>query len=167
MTGFVYFMQAGASGPVKIGFSGTSVERRIAGNQTGCPQPIALLGVVVGDIQLERRFHKAFRTCALRGEWFTPHPRLISFIKKVAKPLPTAIAEKPPDLTPLAELAWMIDHEFEARGAFARRIGISEAYLSQVLSGKRPLARMPAGKLLRFSMAAGVPLERLAGGLAE
>lgn len=53
------------------------------------------------------------------------------------------------------------------RADFAKAVGIGKAYLSQILSGKRPLSRLPAGTLLRFSKVSGIALERLAGGAPD
>lgn len=168
MTGFVYFLQAGEAGAIKIGFSATSVERRIHGNQVGCPERLIVLGVVAGDVALEKRLHKAFRPCALRGEWFAPHRRLIAFIGKVAKPLkeplPSAevlIKVRPLNMTAIEELAWAIDHKMRTRREFAKSVGIGDAYLSQILSGVRPLSRLPLATAFKISQAAGLPIEWL------
>lgn len=55
MIGFVYFVQAGPDGPIKIGFTGgrASLERRLNGIQVSCPYRINLLGVMVGDQAVE------------------------------------------------------------------------------------------------------------------
>jgi hypothetical protein len=167
MTGYVYFLQAGEGGPIKIGFSASSVERRLHGNQVGCPAPLTLLGVIEGDVQLERRFHVAFRSCALRGEWFKPHRRLISFIRTVARPLAAPRPEKPANLTVLQELGWEIDDRFGSRGSFAKEVGIGEAYLSQILTGARPTGRLPFELAIRIAQASGLPLEQLAAAVSQ
>jgi transcriptional regulator with XRE-family HTH domain len=62
------------------------------------------------------------------------------------------------ELTVLDELARSVVN----RADFAKAVGIGQVYLSQILTGKRPLARLPAGTLLKFSKISGIPLERLA-----
>jgi len=62
----------------------------------------------------------------------------------------------------LDELARSIDRRPGKRADFAREVGIGQAYLSQILSGKRPLSRLPMGTVRKFSKASGIPLERLA-----
>lgn len=53
------------------------------------------------------------------------------------------------------------------RADFAKAVGIGQVYLSQILTGKRPLSRLPAGTLLKFSKLSGIPMERLATGSDE
>lgn len=61
----------------------------------------------------------------------------------------------------------LLKEKIDAEGThtdFAKAVGIGRAYLSQILSGKRPLARLPAETLLRFSKVSGIPMEQLASG---
>jgi transcriptional regulator with XRE-family HTH domain len=63
--------------------------------------------------------------------------------------------------TGLQELAAAID----ARGSrrdFARKVGIGEPYLSMILSGKRPLSRLPFQTVLLLSEHTGIPADRFA-----
>jgi hypothetical protein len=162
MTGYVYFLRAGNDGPIKIGFSSTSVERRIHGNQVGCPHKLIFLGVMAGGADLEQRLHRVFRVCALRGEWFNPHRRLLAFIARNARPVSRPVAVKPDGLSPLAELAWSIDSAWRRRREFASAADLSEAYLSQILSGARPIERLPFGTAVSICRLAGLPLDVLA-----
>lgn len=164
MSGFVYFMQAGEDGAIKIGFSASSVAARMQGNQVGCPHTLTLLGVIPGDVALERRWHKVFRACRLRGEWFSPNRRLLDAIARHARPPEIVIPEKPTDLTPLQDLAWIIDLKWRRRREFAQEVGLSEPYLCQILSGSKPISQIPFGTIVRLADVAGFSVERLAEG---
>ena len=75
----IYFIQAGDSGPIKIGRAG-SIPTRIASLQVGNPAELKLLGV----LPEEKDLHYDFADLALRGEWFSPGDRLLQFIKRYA-----------------------------------------------------------------------------------
>jgi transcriptional regulator with XRE-family HTH domain len=66
------------------------------------------------------------------------------------------------DNSVLDELAQSVARHPGSRADFARSVGIGQVYLSQILTGKRPLSRLPAGTLLKFSKISGIPMERLA-----
>lgn len=66
----------------------------------------------------------------------------------------------------LCELARAIDAREGTRADFAKAVGIGQAYLSQILSGKRPIDRVPLGTVRRISDASGVPFDRFAAPLA-
>lgn len=63
----VYFARAG--GKVKIGTS-RDVPARLRSLQTGCPHPIELLHVEVGDEAREQVWHDRFKHLRAQGEWF-------------------------------------------------------------------------------------------------
>lgn len=71
------------------------------------------------------------------------------------------------ETTVLDELVRSIDRMPGNRGDFAKAVGVGQAYLSDILRGRRPLSRLPAGTLLKFSQVSGIALERLAGGASE
>lgn len=80
----VYFVRAGSTNHVKIGSTSSSMERRLAGMQTGCPELLKTLLVIPnGSYILEGCFHKRFSEYRTRGEWFEYEPRISAFIKKV------------------------------------------------------------------------------------
>jgi transcriptional regulator with XRE-family HTH domain len=68
------------------------------------------------------------------------------------------------EMTVLDELAQAVARHPGNRADFAKAIGIGQVYLSQILSGKRPLSRLPGATLLKFSKVSGIPMERLADG---
>lgn len=83
--GFVYFIQAGNGGDIKIGFS-VSPGRRLAALQTGSAMHLSLLGVVAGPQSFELAVHTKFRAHRVKGEWFRPAPDILAFIADVCAP---------------------------------------------------------------------------------
>lgn len=67
----------------------------------------------------------------------------------------------------LDELRQSIDARPGKRADFAKEVGIGQVYLSQILSGKRPLSRLPLGTAHKLSQASGIPVERLATAESE
>lgn len=76
---FVYFIQAGEGGPIKIG-TAISPEKRLKQHQTSSHDTLVLLGVRPGDCGLEAELHHRFCEHRLRGEWFAPHPAILQEI---------------------------------------------------------------------------------------
>lgn len=66
------------------------------------------------------------------------------------------------DLTGLQELAAKIGEQ-GSNAQFAENIGISEPYLSMILSGARPFSRVPVETAIKISQQSGIAIERLAG----
>lgn len=66
---FVYFIQAGDGGPVKIGIA-SDPEKRLAEMQVGNHVELILLAVRPGSADLERRIHARLLPGLIRGEWF-------------------------------------------------------------------------------------------------
>jgi hypothetical protein len=75
----VYFIAA-ARRAIKIGVSDTP-EERLRELQTAHFESLVLLGTMPGHRDTEWYLHKDFATEHLRGEWFRPSRRLLSFIK--------------------------------------------------------------------------------------
>lgn len=75
----VYFVQSGANGPIKIG-TARDVTNRLASLQTGSPVSLRLLGVIPGDVTVEKTLHARFDRHRIRGEWFRPVGRLKAYI---------------------------------------------------------------------------------------
>lgn len=78
---FTYFIQAGATGPIKIG----STKNLLIRLRTLCamsPIPLKLLGVMKGDA--EDRCHLRLGAFRIHGEWFAPSPVVLDFIRENA-----------------------------------------------------------------------------------
>lgn len=78
---WVYFIQAGQDGPIKIGVS-DSVFDRLKALQTGNPEPLRLIAAVIGDTQDELALHRRFRRQRLIGEWFRPSKKLLEYANR-------------------------------------------------------------------------------------
>ncbi|MGA2160286.1 MAG: GIY-YIG nuclease family protein [Dehalococcoidia bacterium] len=77
----IYFVQSGKAGPIKIGYTAKDdVKIRINTLQTGCIEPLNLLGVMAGTELQEKALHQFFHAYRIRGEWFQPHPKLLMYI---------------------------------------------------------------------------------------
>lgn len=78
---YVYFIQADENGPIKIGYTADDPKRRLSQLQTGNASTLKLLGAVRGTSAHERKFHADLAEWRLQGEWFEPHPTVISTIQ--------------------------------------------------------------------------------------
>jgi integrase/recombinase XerD len=77
--GWVYFIQAGDDGPIKIGRSRRPLER-FESLRGGSPLPLRLLLTYrAGELE-ERRLHERFAPFRRSGEWFEPAEPLIDFL---------------------------------------------------------------------------------------
>jgi len=86
--GFIYFIQKGESGPVKIGFS-KDISKRKKQLQTGSDEKLNLIFSFPGTMSEERNLHTQLEKLKIRkqGEWFEYDPdlfkMLISQLKKL------------------------------------------------------------------------------------
>lgn len=78
---YVYFVQAGEDGLVKIGCA-SDVASRLATLQTGSPEPLRLLGVTAGGKSAESALHRRFAHLRVRGEWFVAAEELLGYIQE-------------------------------------------------------------------------------------
>ena len=81
--GFVYFIQAVDSGPIKIGWA-LNAKRRLDCLQTGCPYKLRILAQTPGTVSDERAMHRRFDELHSHGEWFYPGKSLLMFIASLA-----------------------------------------------------------------------------------
>jgi len=77
-----YFIQGESTQRIKIGKTSTAVNERIRLLQTGSPDILIFLGVCFGPKRYESFLHRKFSEYRLHGEWFYPHPDIISYIEK-------------------------------------------------------------------------------------
>jgi hypothetical protein len=80
---YVYFVQAGKDGPVKIGWTKHAAVR-MRYMQTGNPERLHLLCAVPGGRWLERTFHRAFADHRIDGEWYSPVPVLMRLVEELS-----------------------------------------------------------------------------------
>ncbi len=79
--GFVYFIESGCGGPIKIGYAGNPYTR-LDTLQCGNPDELYLLAVIPGDQVDEKNLHRRFRLDNTVGEWFAPSPELWALVRE-------------------------------------------------------------------------------------
>lgn len=71
MISYIYFIQAGNNGPIKIGYSAKKyIKDRLITLQTGNHEKLVLLCTIPGTKNTEKELHKKFKEFWIRGEWF-------------------------------------------------------------------------------------------------
>lgn len=68
---WLYFIQQGYGGPVKIGLA-SDPQKRLEQLQVGNPQTLCLRAQRPGHPELEADLHRLFASGHIRGEWFRP-----------------------------------------------------------------------------------------------
>lgn len=91
--GFVYFIQGRKTKCIKIGFS-RSPFKRMDLHQVGSPDILELIGLAVGQWELETALHKRFAASWSHGEWFKPTAELYAEIKKISVTLENSGIQK-------------------------------------------------------------------------
>jgi len=66
----VYFLRAGDTDMVKIGWTNGLVEHRVAMMQPGCWETLQIIRAVAGNRAVESWLHKRFAHCRIEREWF-------------------------------------------------------------------------------------------------
>jgi len=79
MKTYIYFIQNGLEGDIKIGFS-LNPNERIKSLQTGSPSTHRILLVKEGTQKDEEGLHKKFKKFRTKGEWFEPNEEILIFI---------------------------------------------------------------------------------------
>lgn len=69
--GYIYLIQLGEHGPVKIGYS-SDPKKRLDALQIGAAEPVYLRALVAGAHHEEQALHRKYDEFRLRGEWFNP-----------------------------------------------------------------------------------------------
>jgi hypothetical protein len=80
---FVYFIQSGDRGAIKIGYS-RRAGVRLSQLQAGSPVRLYLLCAIPGGPALERCLHSGLRRHRIRGEWFRPHAEVTGLAAELA-----------------------------------------------------------------------------------
>ncbi len=93
----IYFIEAIGLDAVKIGTAKDDVAlcRRIVSYITSCPAGVVLLGVLDGGPIEERRLHKAYSRCRIRGEWFRRSHMLLPDMRQWVSPYVCDNCSKP------------------------------------------------------------------------
>ncbi len=85
-TSWVYFIQEGADGPIKIGFTTGDPSGRLSALQTGNPNPLRIVAATPGTMEDERRWHERFAHLRMLGEWFLPADDLLEAMPESVGP---------------------------------------------------------------------------------
>jgi hypothetical protein len=81
--GFVYFVQHGERGAIKIGSAG-NVGSRIAELQTGAPEKLRVLLTIRGGYVVEKMIQQHLGKHRTRGEWFNPAQEVLELINSLS-----------------------------------------------------------------------------------
>jgi len=81
MKSYIYFIQEGLQGNIKIGIS-QNPNDRIKQLQTGSSTPLRTLLVKEGTQKDEEGLHKKFKKFQLKGEWFEPSEEILVYIEE-------------------------------------------------------------------------------------
>jgi hypothetical protein len=109
----IYFIEADACKAIKIGYSRSDPNERLAILQTGSPAKLTRLALMAGSLSDEYKLHERFKALRSHGEWFRDEPELRDFIQEHAVPwvdwahiqfreTPTK-PERPPEPEPVLE----------------------------------------------------------------
>ena len=79
-TQYLYLMQSGINGPVKVGVA-SDVEARRRQLQTGNPFHISIISTIPDAAQREFELHDLFGHFRLEGEWFEPIQEIFDWFK--------------------------------------------------------------------------------------
>lgn len=141
---YVYFIQSGDAGAIKIGVS-NNVYKRLSLLQTGSSEKLTLIGCTHGDAALEKQMHVTLAAFRTRGEWFEPHPFVIDHINSFPRVIENLrfipIRLKEPKN---AFQAWRYSKRLTLEQV-AVMIGVSHAQLCRIENGKS----MPGWPLLK------------------
>lgn len=80
--GQVYFIQARSGGPIKIG-KAVDPKQRLGQLQTSHPEPLVIIGVMEGGLEMEKQLHIRFSAYRVHGEWFMPCDELLEYIRSL------------------------------------------------------------------------------------
>jgi hypothetical protein len=82
---WMYAIQAGEDGPIKLGVSKNPAQR-LKTIQTGHAAELRGLAAWRCLSEEERMVHDGYRHACIRGEWFHPVPELLRYIKRAGTP---------------------------------------------------------------------------------
>jgi hypothetical protein len=145
MSGFVYFVQHGETGPIKIGFTKCNVGGRYTQLQAAAPDKLVFRGYMRGSLELEAELHHRFADSRHRAEWFKPTPELQDFIavNSIATDIDVVLRRDLRDATNLKSRAkW----PKEAKRQFDRHVGEHPRRVSAWREG----AAVPTERMVRY-----------------
>lgn len=122
---YVYFVQAAALGLIKVGLS-NDVTARLRSLGTDSPDQLLLLGVIASSeaAGVEERLHFRFRAHRSHGEWFHPHPDVLSVIEQFSTTLDDATEMRLCSIFPDSQSAADMERAEAALERFLSRNGL-------------------------------------------
>jgi hypothetical protein len=114
--------------PIKIGFT-NNLEKRLSSIRTVLPN-VWVMGIIRGaGREKERELHDRFAAHRTSGEWFNPHPDIVSFIGECIREEHAVFAElcaierrmEAGQVRP-GDLEWVLDVAFEMHFQLRRRV---------------------------------------------
>ena len=109
-SGYIYVIQLGEHGPVKIGHS-ADPKKRIDMLQVGAAETVYLRALVAGAQPDEKALHRKYDEFRMRGEWFHPSDDMLHELMRLPQVDPKSVVplrqprKKPMDAT-AAEAIW-------------------------------------------------------------
>jgi hypothetical protein len=119
----IYFLRAGDTDLVKIGFA-DNVIRRVSALQAGNHLKLSVFRQIEGGLQVERWLHRRFQSCRIDREWFTFSADMLTI-------------EPPTISAPKSMLATYLQDRGISEARFAEMIGVSQAAVNRYIAGKR------------------------------
>lgn len=83
----IYFAQNAKTQAVKIGHTTRKASSRLSQLQTGSDTKLQLIGVMDGNVKIERELHNQFMQHRIRGEWFAWCDDIAMFVKENCRPI--------------------------------------------------------------------------------
>lgn len=164
----VYFIQEGAHGPIKIGYTQSvrSVYNRRDTLQTGNPRWLSILARAEGGPELERKLHALCSDWRLVGEWFEPVDvvrKLVELYQKKPEygvgvfPVIERMTREPPSCAEL-QRRWARIAESEDDGKLPRRQAKEKAQYR--FTGSQSPSTLLKGKRAERKIAAKIEFDR-------
>lgn len=143
----VYFVQAGADGPIKIGFA-TDVRRRLTNMQTASAAELRLLAAIEGDQDHEAALHARLAPLRVRGEWFRDDP-VLRAVMADGRPVTLTAAPRAP-LSKLDE--------------YMERAGLSDDDMARLVRRSQSRISRVRRRLENPSLELAIEIDRVTGG---
>lgn len=121
---YLYFIQAGDNGPIKIGVS-SRVETRLRSLQTAHYEKLTCIkktATKIDPYKIEKEIHRIFSRFRINGEWYSPDKYLTFFISSI-RPLKATEQYKKRTFGIMTF------------SVFAKKIGVTPSAITKLLSG--------------------------------
>lgn len=156
----IYFVRAGAHGPVKIGKT-NDVATRVAELATAHYETLSVLATLDVANRVETLLHRLLKEHRLKGEWFAWCPEVAAVVElaKAGKlpdfPYDHHREERERGLTEQARGAAHLAAYLKRRGVTvveaAKQTGIDRSILQRIKTGSRPASKDAIRKLVAWS----------------